>query len=162
MHTFLLQMLLRWNKAQLLKELLTGAKALLLLTMPSAQLRNPEIGLDQSIGSQAPSLVSYVTASSGIFPGLLVPRGTGGDKKNKRGGKRKAAQASEQIPDEAKSREYKAFEAFTATHLGEYVNIYMLGLCRLVLLWSVGLSNLPNLPREKCVLEDTCTQRSYR
>ena len=152
-------MLLKWNKTQLLKELLTGAKALLLLTMPSTQLRNPEIGLDQSIGSQAPSLVSYVTASSGIFPGLLVPRGTGGDKKNKRGGKRKTTQAAEQIPDEAKSREYKAFEAFTATNLGEYICKYL----QYVKVVQISLlSNLSNLPSEKCVTEDMYTTKLDR
>ena len=113
-------MLLKWNKTPLLKEILTGAMILLLLTMPSTQLlHNPGIALDQSIGSQAPSLASYVTASSGLFPGLLVPRGTTGEKKNKRGGKKKTTHAAEQIADEAKSREYKAFEAFTAIHYSE-------------------------------------------
>lgn len=112
-------MLLKWNKTALLKSLLNDARVLLLLTMPSAQLRNPEIALDQSIDSQAPSLASYVTASSGVFPGLLVPRGAAGEKRNKRGGKKKMTHISEQISDETKSREYKAFEAFAATHLSK-------------------------------------------
>ena len=104
------QMLLQWQKTNLFSSSSDNGRGLLLLTMPAASLaplclRNPEIALDQSAGTQ--SLSSYTTASSG-FPGLLIPRGAG---QRKRKGKKKTNLA-EQISDEAKSAEYKAFEAF--------------------------------------------------
>ena len=107
-------MLLNLRKTGLFNSLIDNTRGLLLITMPTTPLtplclRNPEIALDLSMGSQAPSLASYATASSGLFPGLLVPR-TAGQKRKK--GKKKTAHLVEQISDEVKSREYKAFEAF--------------------------------------------------
>ena len=108
----------------LFSSLVDHTRALLLLTMPATPqltplyLHNPEIAqLDQSWGSQAPSLASYVTASSGFFPGLLVPRGTGGERRKR--GKKKTAHLADQITDEAKSREYRAFETFLAANSSE-------------------------------------------
>ena len=113
-------MLIKWRKTALFGSLLDHTRGLLLLTMPSAHLRNPEIALDHSLGSQAQSLSSYVTASSGFFPGLLVPRGAAGERRNRRGTKKKTAHMAESISDEEKSQEYKAFEAFTAAHFSEH------------------------------------------
>ena len=118
------QMLLNWKKTGLFNSLLDNARGLLLITMPTTPmtplcLRNPEIALDLSMGSQAPSLTSYTTASSGLLPGLLVPR-TAGQKRKK--GKKKTAHLMEQISDEAKSREYKAFEAFITANCSKYIS----------------------------------------
>ena len=127
-------MLIKWRKTALFGSLLDHTRGLLLLTMPSAHLRNPEIALDHSLGSQAQSLSSYVTASSGFFPGLLVPRGAAGERRNRRGAKKKTAHMAESISDEEKSQEYKAFEAFTAAHFSEHAltsnSPYLRFLCR--------------------------------
>ena len=112
-------MLLKWRKTSLFSSLSDNARGLLLLTMPTTLvplcLHNPEIGLDHSLGGQAPSLASYATASSG-FPGLLVPQVTGQKRKK---GKKKTTHLMEQTSDVAKSQEYKAFEAFIVSNCSE-------------------------------------------
>lgn len=118
-------MLLKWRKVALFSSLVDNTRGLLLLTMPATPLThlslcNPETAqLDQSWGSQAPSLASYVTASSGLFPGLVVPRGAGGGggggERRKRG-RKKTTTLADQITDETKSREYRAYETFTAAN----------------------------------------------
>ena len=112
-------MLLKWRVTSLFSSLSENARGLLLLSMPATPLatlcaRNPETALDQSVNSQAPSLTSYATASSGLFPGLLAPRGTAGQKRNRR--KKKTAHLTDTLSEETKSREYKAFEAFIAAN----------------------------------------------
>lgn len=118
-----LQMLLKWRKTNLFSSLSDNARGLLLLTMPSASsaqlgLHSREVVLDHSMGSQAPSLASYMTASSG-FPSLLIPRPAGHNRKK---GKKKTAHLAEQMSDEAKSREYKAFEAFITSNCSEFIS----------------------------------------
>lgn len=111
-------MLLKWRKTNLFSSLSDNARGLLLLTMPvtsSLPLGLHNRDLDHSVGSQAPSLVSYMTASSG-FPGLLIPRPAG---QNRKKGKKKTAHLAEQMLDEAKTREYKAFEAFITSNCSE-------------------------------------------
>ena len=105
-------MLLKWQQTNLFSSLSDNARGLLLLTMPAMSLssvcaQEPAGGLDQSMASQTLSLSSYTTISSG-FPGLLAPRGA----QKKKKGKNKATTLAEQIAEEAKSAEYKAFEAF--------------------------------------------------
>lgn len=125
--------MLTWHEKTLFSLVTDNARGLLLTTMPSTSKWKDTItslpgtttavpGSQLSAGFVAHNLSasSYTSVSSGTqdaLPMSSVKGGKGGGR-GKRKGRKKVATTVDHLPEESKSAEYKAFEAFLKTNHG--------------------------------------------